>query len=110
MEMNKYQLEAIKTTGTYGDDMRIMAALGLAGESGEVCDILKKWAYHGHEFDWPKLGEEIGDVLWYVAIIAHACGFDLDEIARKNIEKLRKRYPDGFTSERSINREEHQQP
>jgi len=104
--MNEYQELALKTCGTFDMDMRIMSALGLAGESGEVCDLVKKAAYHNHPIEFEKLEKEIGDVLCYVAILAQSHGFELEEIAQKNIEKLRKRYPDGFDVERSKNRQQ----
>ena len=81
-----------------------MAALGLAGESGEVVDYLKKVIHHGHDLDRVKLAKELGDVLWYVAEVSSTAGISLDEVASMNIEKLKSRYPDGFSSERSQNR------
>lgn len=82
-----------------------MAALGLAGEAGEVVDYLKKVIHHGHDLDREKLAKELGDVLWYVAETASTAGITLDEIAVKNIDKLAKRYPEGFSTERSQNRD-----
>ena len=81
------------------------AALGLAGEAGEVCDVLKKWQYQGHEFDEDALVNEAGDLLWYIAQLATAIDVPLSEIAARNIAKLQARYPEGFDADRSINRE-----
>ncbi|MEG2623513.1 MAG: nucleoside triphosphate pyrophosphohydrolase family protein [Clostridia bacterium] len=81
------------------------AALGIAGEAGEVADIIKKTMYQCHPLDKEKLVEELGDVLYYIAMMADVLCYGLDEIAEKNIEKLRRRYPDGFDPERSIHRE-----
>lgn len=81
-----------------------MAALGLAGEAGEVVDYLKKVIHHGHDLDREKLARELGDVLWYIAETASTAGISLHEVASRNIDKLSKRYPEGFTSERSQNR------
>jgi NTP pyrophosphatase (non-canonical NTP hydrolase) len=106
MDMNEYQKLALKTCGTYEGPMRIMAALGLAGETGEVCDIIKKHLFHDHELDQPKLEKELGDVLWYLAVLSHAYGLDLEQVAQTNIAKLKRRYPEGFDAERSKNREE----
>jgi len=50
--------------------------------------------------------EELGDILWYVAVYAHDIGVDLEEVAERNIEKVAKRYPNGFSAEASINRKE----
>jgi NTP pyrophosphatase (non-canonical NTP hydrolase) len=77
-------------------DSQFLAAMGLAGEAGEVCDYLKKVLLHGKELDRVKLKDELGDVLWY---LQHACNvFDIpmSEIAHGNILKLCKRYPGGY--------------
>lgn len=81
------------------------AALGLSGESGEIADHVKKVMFHGHPLDdvtKDKIAKEIGDILWYCAMGARGIGTDLGEIARMNVEKLKKRYPEGFSSERSL--------
>jgi len=83
------------------------AALGLSGESGEIADHVKKVMFHGHPLDdatRDKIAKEIGDILWYCAIGATGIGIALGDIAQMNVDKLRKRYPDGFSSERSIER------
>lgn len=76
-------------------------ALGLAGEAGEVCDLVKKWMFQGHELERERIVEELGDVLWYIALTARGCGSNLETVARMNIKKLRARYPEGFDPERS---------
>ena len=109
---NDYQRAALRTAKgmVFGEDktrfMLMNAALGMAGESGEVADIVKKHTFQGHDLDVNHVAEEIGDVLWYVAIGAEAIGLSLGEVAQMNIEKLKRRYPDGFDKSRSINREE----
>ena len=80
--------------------------MGLCGEAGECMEILKKHRHQGHRLDREKLLDELGDVLWYVAEAAAGAGFTLDEVARGNVEKLLKRYPNGFDPTRSVNREE----
>jgi len=83
------------------------AALGLSGESGEIADHVKKVMFHGHPLDdstREKIAKEIGDILWYCAIGAKGIGLGLGDIAQMNVEKLRKRYPEGFSSENSLNR------
>ena len=78
---------------------------GLVGEVGEVVDLLKKFFFHGHEIDSTRLKSELGDILWYVSAVASLFNLDLQEIAQGNIEKLEKRYPEGFSSEASKGRE-----
>lgn len=89
--------------------MVVESALGLCGESGEVADIIKKAEFHGHELDEKDVIKELGDVMWYVALMCTALGIPMSEVITKNIEKLKKRYPDGFSEERSINRDELQE-
>jgi NTP pyrophosphatase (non-canonical NTP hydrolase) len=81
-------------------------ALGLCGESGEVGELIKKHAFHGHTLDTEKLAKEIGDVLWYAAALADEAGLSLEVIMHKNVLKLRERYPFGFTHEDSIARKD----
>lgn len=107
LELDQYQALAGRTSGAGGDGERrlIIAALGLAGEAGEFANMVKKLTAHGHNIPRDTLAEELGDVLWYVAEAASACGLSLGEIAQQNVDKLRARYPEGFSQERSINRE-----
>jgi len=81
-----------------------VAALGLTGESGEVADHIKKHLGHGHPLDMDSLRKELGDVLWYVAELSTTLGIDLGEVAQGNVDKLLARYPDGFSTKRSLNR------
>lgn len=80
--------------------------LGLSGEAGETLDMIKKWIFHEKELDVDHLEKEVGDLLWYVAMISYSFGFDLDEIMQKNVDKLIARYPEGFDTERANNRSE----
>ncbi|WP_232329777.1 MULTISPECIES: nucleoside triphosphate pyrophosphohydrolase family protein [unclassified Sporosarcina] len=79
-------------------------AMGLSGEAGEVVDLLKKHVYHEHPLDREELAGELGDTLHYLSGLASMNGLTLEEIAIKNIEKLKKRYPNGFSKEDSLNR------
>lgn len=81
------------------------AALGLTGEAGEVADMVKKWKFQGHLLDPKDIAKELGDICWYVALMSESIGLSFDEILEMNIEKLKKRYPEGFSAERSINRD-----
>lgn len=104
---NEYQRLAMKTLNPALDrkDVLINGVMGLCGESGEAIDIVKKWLAQGHELDKEGLKKELGDIAWYLAETAYALGVPLEEVLRGNIEKLQKRYPEGFEKERSIKRE-----
>ncbi len=101
MTMEQYQTAVMRTASNA--DLTVYV-LGLAGESGEVADMLKKHLGHKHDLDKPKMAKELGDVLWYVAACADMLGYTLEDVARMNIEKLKARYPFGFDPERSKNR------
>ena len=108
MTINEYQKLAMKTLNPElgRKDVLINGVMGLCGESGEVIDIVKKHLAQGHELDREKLIKELGDVAWYLAETAYALDVDLETVLEGNIDKLRKRYPEGFASERSVNRVE----
>ena len=107
MEINEYQSLAMTTLNKDipQNQLIINAALGLSGEVGEVNDLLKKHLFQGHDLNKNDLINELGDIAWYLAEAATALNISLEEILVKNIEKLKKRFPDGFSKERSINRE-----
>ena len=106
MDANEYQRLAMTTLNPNLDkkDILINSVMGLCGESGEAIDIVKKWLAQGHTLDKEKLAKELGDIAWYLAEAATALELDLSEILSANIEKLKLRYPEGFDSERSVNR------
>ena len=105
MTINEYQKEALRTAS---GKCRSLAncAMGLAGEAGECADIIKKHLFHGHELDKEHLAKELGDLSWYLAVCAHIIGYDLETVLQMNVDKLRKRYPGGFSEEKSINRKD----
>jgi NTP pyrophosphatase (non-canonical NTP hydrolase) len=106
MNMNEYQELASRTGNIEDSKTRVLCnyALGLNGEAGEVADILKKHIFHGHPLDREEFAKELGDCLWYVSQLARLAGYTLEEIAVMNIEKLKKRYPNGFKTSDSIHR------
>ncbi|MBR2826920.1 MAG: nucleoside triphosphate pyrophosphohydrolase family protein [Erysipelotrichaceae bacterium] len=108
MKINEYQKLAMKTLNPELSerDVLINGVMGLCGESGEAIDIVKKHLAQGHPLDREALAKELGDICWYVAETAQVLGYDLETIMTMNIEKLKKRYPDGFSREDSINRTE----
>jgi NTP pyrophosphatase (non-canonical NTP hydrolase)/Na+-transporting methylmalonyl-CoA/oxaloacetate decarboxylase gamma subunit len=109
MDANYYQKLAMRTeSSNVTDENRMVnAALGLAGESGELADMVKKHKFQGHEFDVVAAKKELGDVLWYAAQMATALGISLGEVLAMNIQKLQERFPGGFTESASTNRAEY---
>lgn len=97
--LDAYQRQARRTVDPVQmpSDRLANFALGLAGEAGETAELVKKHLYHGAPLDREQLRKELGDVLWYVATLAHAAGLNLGDVALGNVEKLRKRYPEGFS-------------
>jgi NTP pyrophosphatase (non-canonical NTP hydrolase) len=108
MTLDEYQQLAARTlsAGQSPDQRLANAALGLTGEAGEVAEHVKKHLFHGTPLDRDAIVKELGDCLWYVAALAGVLGVSLDEVGATNIDKLRRRYPDGFSSERSRQRVE----
>lgn len=124
LEFGDFLEEWIKQTESYTDlalktlnkdvfeqkDLILNASLGLSGEVGEVNDIIKKYMYHGHKLDddtKEKIILELGDVCWYVALMAWAIDkTKFEDVLNKNIEKLEKRYHGEFSTEKSVNRKD----
>lgn len=106
MNFNEYQELASRTLNTErGVELTLVnMSMGLVGESGETVDYMKKVLFQGHDFDVEKLASELGDVLWYVAGMCTTLNINLEEVAEYNIQKLVKRYPEGFKTEDSVNR------
>ena len=106
MTVNEYQSLAMKSLNPdlSSRDVLINGVMGLCGEAGEAIDIVKKHLHQGHELDRKKLAAELGDIAWYLAETAHALEIPLEDIFRSNIDKLKRRYPEGFDRARSINR------
>ena len=106
MTVNEYQSLAMKSLNPAlsSKDVLINGVMGLCGEAGEAIDIVKKHLHQGHELDRKKLAAELGDIAWYLAETAHALEIPLEDIFRSNIDKLKRRYPEGFDPEHSINR------
>lgn len=107
MNFNEYQKLAQRTANTkYRADKIENGILGLNGEAGECIDILKKYKFQNHPMDFDKLLDELSDVLWYCAELAEGLDISLEDVAEYNIAKLKKRFPNGFETERSLNRDE----
>lgn len=109
MTINEYQALALRTESRITTDpvpyIRVLEGLmGLNGEAGEAIDLMKKVLFQGHEFDREHMAKELGDIAWYLAVSADAIGYDLESILQMNVDKLRTRYPDGFSTEQSLHR------
>jgi len=106
MEFNEYQELASRTRNPELNKRELLAntSMGLAGEVGELLDHLKKHLYHGHPFDPDYVSKELGDIMWYTAELASQSNLHFADIVAENIDKLRRRYPAGFTTENSIHR------
>lgn len=107
--LNAYQQDAVRTRQKWHDEGLEMAfgALEIAAESGEIANVVYKHLFQGHQLDKSKLLEELGDILWGVAVLAYSSGYSLEQVANYNTTKLRKRYPNGFTVEDSLERRDH---
>ena len=103
-----YQLQADLTAGKHQDSREEILnwTLGLAGESGEFANLIKKAIFHQHGFNYGEIVSELGDCLWYISQLCTSLGIDMGMVAEQNNKKLARRYPKGFTSEDSINRSE----
>ena len=97
MNFNDYQNQAITTNLAKSDQLKelMQQILGLGDEAGEVLAIFKKWIRDSDadfsKLDRKNLTKELGDILWYIAVVAHDLGIPLEEIAALNIEKLQSR-------------------
>lgn len=107
MTINEYQKLAMMTLNPAlsKKDILINGVMGLCGESGEAIDLVKKHLAQGHDLDREALIKELGDIAWYLAETATVLDVTLEEVLARNIEKLKKRYPEGFQTEKSIHRD-----
>lgn len=110
MVFNEYQKDVLRTadkvTASSKDNMLFHGIIGANGEAGELADLLKKHIFHGHPFDREHCIRECGDVLYYLALIAESLDTTLEEVATVNCEKRLKRYPEGFSLDKSLYRKE----
>jgi len=98
MNFNEFQKECKRTANpnlTYSQ-AALNWALGISGEAGEYCELIKKSEFHGKMLNKDDAKRELGDILYYVAMAATNLGIDLSSVAQANIDKLMARYPNGF--------------
>ena len=107
MRIDDYQQEAMTLLNPDipKEEVLLNALMGLCGESGEAIDLLKKHRFQGHPLDREKMVKELGDIAWYLAEAATGLGINLSEVLQGNLDKLHARYPQGFDTARSQNRE-----
>ena len=107
MKPNEYQELAARTINPrlYDYEMETHAMYGMVGEIGELNSLYQK-CFQGHEFNEEHAKKELGDLLWFIAEYCTSQNWKLEDIMKMNIEKLAKRYPDGFEDYRSLNRKE----
>lgn len=108
MDLDAYQAHASRTLNPALDrDARLLDAVaGLAEEAGELLGAVRKHHFQQRPLDRDALTKELGDALWCLAAAADALGLSLGDVAHINLEKLRRRYPDGFTNDAAIRRED----
>lgn len=112
MNANEYQQAALRTdapvpSGVMNEKMwRLLhGAIGMATETGELQDQIKKNFFYGKPLDTANVLEECGDVLWYIAVALDSCGYTMEQAMERNIFKLKQRYPDKFTTDKALNRD-----
>ena len=98
MNLYEYQELSMRTAKPLNRDKAILHCIvGLADEVGELASAIKKAEIYDQKIDFENIAEEIGDILWRTSYAAHVFGMSLETIARQNIEKLAKRYPEGYS-------------
>ncbi len=81
------------------------AGIGFATETGEFLNALKKAIFYGKPVDLVNVAEEVGDIMWYVALACNSLGVDLEDVMQRNIAKLQVRYPNKFSEAAALNRD-----
>lgn len=106
MDIKTYLSASERTLIDKGHDMNLLhAAMGISTESGELMDAFKRKLFYGKELDVVNLKEEVGDIMWYVAILLRELDLDFNEILQLNIDKLQARFPHKFTEFDALNRD-----
>ena len=105
MTFAEYQLAAARTINEelMESEVETHALHGMVAEIGELHGLYQK-VYQGHAAEDVHLKKELGDLLWFIAEYCTACGWELDEVAYLNVEKLKARYPEGFSADKSLHR------
>jgi NTP pyrophosphatase (non-canonical NTP hydrolase) len=99
IDLKKYQQLCQNTAKGFAGDKEkeiVNWGLGVAGEAGDLAGCIKKTVFHKND-QVAGIRENIGDTMWYLAMICNCYGWDFEEVLQENIDKLAKRYPQGFT-------------
>lgn len=106
MNIEQYKADSARTLIDKGYDMNLLhAAMGIGTEAGELLDAFKRKIFYGKELDVVNVKEEIGDIMWYIAILLRELDLDFEDILQLNIDKLRARFPQKFTETHALNRD-----
>ena len=107
MQMNEYQKAAARTMNPklYPEQQVNHALHGMSGEIGEIHSLYQK-TYQGHPIEFDHMKKELGDLLWFISEYCTAVGWTLEDVAQMNIDKLKARYPEGFSEDKSLHRKE----
>ena len=106
MNFKTYLVESERTLADKGKDTNVLhGTIGICTEAGEILDAIKKSMFYGKPIDKVNIKEEIGDVMWYIAILCREFNLEMEDVLQTNINKLKARYPDKFTSENALNRD-----
>lgn len=107
MNLKEYEKESQRTFAYKSDNILnlLHCAIGAATESGELLDAFKKSIYYNRELDMVNIGEEIADIMWYLSNLARLLNLDIEKLLDNNINKLKVRFPEKFTSELAFNRD-----
>lgn len=106
MDIKTYEKESERTLIDKGHDMNLLhAAMGIGTEAGELLDAFKRKIFYGKELDVVNIKEEVGDIMWYVAILLRELDLDFEDILQLNIDKLKARFPEKFTEHHALNRD-----
>ncbi len=97
MDLNEFQEICKKTALKFDDkDKEILTwGLGISGEAGDVASCIKKTVSHKKD-ETKGIKENLGDTMWYIAMICNFYGWKMEDVLKENVEKLKKRYPNGW--------------
>lgn len=95
----------LKMSVNEGNEDLLHAAMGISTEAGELLDAVKKHLFYGKPLDVVNIQEELGDLYWYMSVLCEWLGCTHEELMERNIDKLKVRYPEKFTSDKAINRD-----